>query len=85
MNMAETSFGRSRCREGGAENKCSGKHNFCLGEHFSVSSWLNLSQTVVTSDMKMISALTCALNLTAVSGHIPDAANSRFILDKTPS
>jgi hypothetical protein len=37
MNMAEASFGRSRRREGRAENKCTGKHNFCLGQHFSDS------------------------------------------------
>jgi hypothetical protein len=44
MNMAEASVGRSRRREGGAENKCSGKHNFCLGQHFS-DSWLSIFGT----------------------------------------
>jgi hypothetical protein len=39
--MVEASFGRSRRREGRAENKCSGKHNFCRGQHFS-DSWLSI-------------------------------------------
>jgi hypothetical protein len=35
MNMGDAMMlGRSRRREGGAENNCSGQHNFCLAEHF---------------------------------------------------
>jgi hypothetical protein len=30
-------LGRSQCREGGAENNCSGKRKCCLVEHFFIS------------------------------------------------
>jgi hypothetical protein len=30
-------LGRGRCREGGDENNCGGKRNFCLAQHFCIS------------------------------------------------
>jgi hypothetical protein len=38
MGDAMMMFVRGQCREGGAENNCSGKRSyFCLAEHFRIS------------------------------------------------
>src|SRR4029077_12097327 len=39
IRIGDVMFGRSRCRDGGAEHNRRGKRNFCLTEHCCISYW----------------------------------------------